>query len=127
MVWRHQSREMTNVLLSVVAIALFGSISTVFGQVTSKPSSMPTAEQLAKADITFKVISVDKGYGYDVYVDGKKLIHQPNIPGRPGMAGFTKKEDSQRVAELVVRKLKNNQIPPAITEEELRQIKFIEY
>lgn len=126
MVWRHQSREMTSFLLSAVAIAFFASISAVFGQVTPKPASMPTAEQLAKANITFKIISVENGYGYDVYVDGKKLIHQPNIPGQPGMAGFRKKEDSERVAELVIKKLKNKEVPPAITEEELRLLKVID-
>jgi hypothetical protein len=99
-------------------MASLGPVSTISAQ---------SAEKIAKANITYKVISVEKGgYGYDVFVDGKKLIHQTNIPGQPGVAGFKKKEDSKRVAELVVRKLKNRELPPSVTEQELRQLKVID-
>lgn len=110
----------------IVVMAFFGSFSTVFGQAATKPASMPTAEQVAKARITYEVIEGQEGYGYDIYMDGKKLIHQPYIPGIAGTAGFRKKEDSQRVAELVIRKLKNKEMPPAVTEQELRQLKVID-
>ena len=126
MVCRYDSRERLRVDV-LIAIALFGAISTVFGQVTTRPVSMPTAEQVAKANITYEVIDGQDGsYGYDIYMDGKKLIHQPHIPGIAGTTGFRKKEDSQRVAELVIRKLKNKEMPPAITEQELRQLKVID-
>jgi hypothetical protein len=88
---------------------------------------LPGEEQLAKANITYQVFfDQQRGYGYDVFVDGKKLIHQPNIPGLAGTAGFRTKDDSERVAELVIRKMKNNEMPPAITEQELRQLKVID-
>jgi hypothetical protein len=119
------SKKRASLGLLFVTIAFFGSISTISAQGASKPK--PSAEQVAKANITYEVISVEAGgYGYDVFVDGKKLIHQTNIPGQPGVAGFRKKEDSRRVAELVIRKLKNKELPPSVTEDELRQLKVIE-
>jgi len=104
--------------LSIVLMAFFGPIATVSAQ---------SAEQVAKAKITYEVISSPGGgYGYDVFVDGKKLIHQTNIPGQPGIAGFKNKDESKRVAELVIRKLKNKELPPSITTEELRRLKVID-
>lgn len=83
--------------------------------------------QLDKANLTYKVIPSDGGgYGYDVFADGKPVIHQTTIPGQPGAAGFKKKSDAGKVAKLVIRKLKNKEIPPAITGEELRKLKVIE-
>ena len=111
----------------VLAIAFFSEISKISAQDTAKGTSMPTAEQLAKANLTYQVIATEGGgYGYDVYADGKRLIHQPTIPGQPGTSGFKRKSDSEKVAKLVVRKLKNREIPPAVTEEELRALKVIE-
>ncbi len=127
MALRYDIRNRIEVGLLVVFVAFFGSVSTLFAQATSKQTSMPSAEQVAQANITYEVISVEGGgYGYDIYMDGKKLIHQPNIPAIAGVAGFRKKEDSKRVAELVIRKLKNREMPPAITPEELRQLKVID-
>lgn len=108
-------------------IAFFSSISTISAQSVTKPTSKPSADDIARANITYEVIRGEGGgYGYDVYADGRKLIHQPNIPGQPGMAGFKKKEDSKRVAELVIKKIKNKELPPSVTTEELRQLKVID-
>lgn len=127
MVCRNEWRASVGVGMAIVGIVVFGSISTVLAQGTPKSTSTPSAEQIAKAKITYQVIeSEGGGYGYDVFVDGKKLIHQTNIPGQPGVAGFRKKEDSRRVAELVVRKLKNKELPPSITDDELRRLKVID-
>lgn len=110
----------------IAAVAVFGPVSPIFAQATRRPAAKPTGEQLAKANITYEVIDGESGYGYDVFVDGKRVIHQPNIPGVAGTAGFKTKEDSKRVAELVIKKIKNNEMPPSITEQELRQLKVID-
>ncbi|MEI9918221.1 MAG: DUF4907 domain-containing protein [Bacteroidota bacterium] len=108
-------------------MAFFGQISQIRAQDTGKAGSMPTAEQLAKANLTFKVIETEGGgYGYDVLADGKRLIHQTTIPGQPGILGFKRRSDSEKVAKLVIRKLKNREIPPAVTESELRELKVID-
>ena len=59
-------------------------------------------------------------FGYDIYVYGAVLIHQPSRPGLPGNAGFATEEDTRKVAELVIKKIRNNEMPPTVTVEELR-------
>jgi len=78
------------------------------------------------ADINAIIIpSVNNTFGYDIYLDGAMLIHQPSRPGLPGNAGFATQEDAKKVAELVVKKIRNNELPPTVTIEELRGLGVI--
>jgi len=61
-------------------------------------------------------------FGYDIYVNGAVIIHQPSRPGLPGNSGFTSEEDAMKVAELVIKKIRNNEMPPTVTIEELRML-----
>ena len=61
-------------------------------------------------------------FGYDIYVYGSVLVHQPSRPGLPGNAGFATEEEAMKVAELVVEKIRNNEMPPTVTIEELREL-----
>ena len=49
-------------------------------------------------------------------------MHQPNIPGLPGNEGFTTKERTQTVAEFVKKKIRNNEMPPTVTIEDLNNM-----
>jgi len=72
------------------------------------------------ADISIKIIpSVNKTYGYDILLYKRPLVHQPNIPGLPGNEGFTTRKRAQKVAEFVVKKIRNNEMPPTVSTEEL--------
>lgn len=51
------------------------------------------------------------------------MIHQPAIPGIPGNEGFKTKEAAQKVADLVVNKIKKGEMPPSVTIEELKKLK----
>ena len=74
----------------------------------------------AKAEITTKIIpSANNTFGYDILVYGKPLVHQPTIPGLPGNEGFTTRERAQKAAEFVVKKIRNNEMPPTVTIEDL--------
>lgn len=59
------------------------------------------------------------GFGYDIEMDGKLVVHQPNVPVINGYRGFATQYDAQTVADLVVIKIRNNQVPPALTADEL--------
>ena len=88
-----------------------------------KPSA-PAAKQqenpYAKAEITTKIIpSTNNTFGYDILIYGKPLVHQTTIPGLPGNEGFATKERAQTVADFVVKKIKNNEMPPSVTIEDL--------
>jgi len=74
----------------------------------------------ANAEITIKIIpSANNTFGYDILLYKRPLVHQPNIPGLPGNDGFTTRERAQTVAEFVVKKIRNNEMPPTVTIEDL--------
>jgi hypothetical protein len=77
----------------------------------------------ANAKLSIRIIpSVNKTFGYDILLYGRPLVHQPNIPGLPGNEGFTTKERAQRVAKFVVKKIRNNEMPPTVTMDDLNKM-----
>jgi len=72
--------------------------------------------KLAAKSATFKT---DKGWGYDVYINGEKYIHQEVIPSVPGVKGFKTEEDAKKTAALIVSKIHKGLIPPSVTPAEL--------
>jgi hypothetical protein len=80
----------------------------------------PKENPYTKAEITTRIIpSANNTFGYDILLYGKPLVHQPNIPGIPGNEGFATQERAQTVAEFVVKKIRNNEMPPTVTIEDL--------
>ena len=63
-----------------------------------------------------------KGYGYDLYIDGKKTIHQPIIPAVPGNNAFATEEEAKRTGELAAAKMKATGSFPSLTIHELDSI-----
>ena len=77
----------------------------------------------ANAEITIEIIpSANNTFGYNILIYGRPLVHQPNIPGLPGNEGFTAKERAQTVSEFVVKKIRNNEIPPTVTIDDLNKM-----
>lgn len=68
---------------------------------------------------TFQTAS---GWAYQIRQNGKLIIDQPTIPGRPGTAGFQTQADAQKVAELVTTKLKAKEFPPSVSEADLQNL-----
>ena len=60
-----------------------------------------------------------KGYGYDLYIDGKKTIHQPIIPAVPGNDAFASESDAQKTGDLAAAKMKATGSFPSLTIHEL--------
>lgn len=78
-------------------------------------------------DPSYKLIPAPGNtYGYDIYVDGRRLIHQTTIPGLPGVRGFARKKDAEKIAVLVIQKLQQHILPPAVSRREMDslQIKY---
>ncbi len=87
------------------------------------PGKAPAEDPYKNAEITRKVIpSVNDTFGYDILVSGRPVIHQPSIPGLPGNEGFKTKEYARKVADLVVKKLRNNEMPPTVSVEEMKKL-----
>ena len=73
-----------------------------------------------------KIIQVADGkYGYDIYSKQILFIHQPAIPALPGNNGFATKTDAEKVAKLVVEKIKKGGSLPTITVEELKHLGIV--
>jgi hypothetical protein len=90
------------------------------------PASTPQFPNVAKQIITYNIISSpEKTFGYDILVDGKLMIHQPSKPGMPGIRAFDTKQDAEKVAKLVIQKMKNGEMPPTVSSEEMKKLKVI--
>ena len=61
------------------------------------------------------------GWGYDIAVKGNVLIHQPFMPAVEGEIPFPDKMTARKTARLVIKKMKNREIP-SVTREDIRRI-----
>src|SRR6266567_3229174 len=107
------------------------SITMLFAQATSAPAQsnrsaakFPAAIAYANTKLTYKIIDAPKHtYGYDVFADGRLMIHQSSAPALPGNQGFRTKEDAAKVALLVIDKIKKREMPPTISIDEMKKLK----
>ena len=120
--------------LKLAALILFCcvSITMLFPQAHSAPQSdgsaakFPAASAYANTKLTYKIIDAPKHtYGYDVFADGRLMIHQPSAPALPGNEGFKTKEDATKVALLVIKKIKKGEMPPTISIDEMKKLNAI--
>ena len=84
---------------------------------TTKP---PQVIIYSHPDTTYRIVSSNANtYGYEILVNGKVFIRQKNIPGLPGLTGFKRKEDAEKCAQLVLKKMSAGILPPSIDKHEL--------
>lgn len=74
------------------------TVDTTF---TTAPSAGYRFEIFANVDS----LGQQHGYGYDIFDGEKKLIHQTNIPGEPGIDGFVSEAEATIIAQVVIEKL----------------------
>jgi hypothetical protein len=88
-------------------------------------TSKGPAQVIEERKITYRIIGApNKTFCYDIFMDGRLLIHQPSIPGLPGKQGFTRKSDADKVASLVIKKIENGIMPPTIESKELDSLEI---
>lgn len=88
-------------------------------------AAFPSAGEHATAALTYHIIDAPGGtYGYDILSDGRLLIHQTNLPGRPGNEGCRTREQAGRLAQLVITKIQRGEMPPTITQDELKTLEI---
>jgi hypothetical protein len=61
------------------------------------------------------------GWGYDVLVKNKTYIHQPYMPAVEGQIPFSTRQSARKTGRLVIKKIRNHEIP-AVTPEEIKAI-----
>lgn len=95
----------------------FSSPARKPGPATTSPQSFPVDS------IQYKIIKgTDNTYGYNISKNGKILIHQPSIPCVQGNKGFSKKKDAEKLALLMITKIRKGIMPPSVTERELQDL-----
>lgn len=128
------SKRITTVTLAVLLI-LFTfagfpptsiSADEVSGRKEVKQDVKKQKNPYEKAEITIKIIPAEnKTFGYDILLYGRPMVHQPSIPGLPGNDGFKTRESAQKVAGFVVKKIRNNEMPPTVTIEDLNSMSVL--
>lgn len=121
----------------VLLIAVFSIAQHLPAQSTSLPNidslkkineatKEANRQQMTRAAIQHFIIKADSStYGYSIYIDGKLYIRQTTIPAINGSLGFGTIDKAERTALLVIEKIKQGELPPALTTDELRQRKII--
>ncbi len=74
--------------------------------------------QHSNSDINLIVFKTDNGWGYKINLKNKLYIYQPIIPAIEGNRPFHSKNDAFKTGKIVVKKIRNNQIP-TVTKSEL--------
>jgi hypothetical protein len=126
---------MQNSLYATIMIILLGNISGCStaenGTKTAEVKTDSTLQKEAKATanstssqntsaIKYEIKEGENHtFGYEISVDGTVMVKQPFIPAVSGKQGFVSKEEAEKVAQLIVKKVEKNIIPPAISIKEL--------
>jgi len=67
---------------------------------------IPRQKQQSK-NLTYKVYYNVKGWGYDILVNNKIIIHQEIVPAITTQQGFTTKAEAEKAAGLVIQKIRS--------------------
>jgi Domain of unknown function (DUF4907) len=99
---------------SIVCILLIGSCQNT--------PPKPTLTDLNKSqDLNFKIVDAPHNtFGFEIYADGKKVIHQPNTSTLPIIDGFKSYQRAVKAAALLIKKMKKGERFPVITQKELK-------
>jgi len=85
--------------------------------------AFPTASPFTNSKIMYKIISAaNKTWCYNKLFNGKMMIHQPSALGLLGNVRFNTKAAAQKVADLLVHNIKNDEMLPSISKEEMQKI-----
>ncbi len=109
---------------SIFMLIMLFTLSLSAQKKIKKSSIEHKHSQLNNYRLTYKIILAEKGtFGYDIFDNNRKMIHQPSVPGMPGNKGFKRKTDAAKVAQLVLHKINHNQMPPTVSKQELDSLK----
>ena len=102
-----------------------GNLNTDSLKIEMAKQKKATAKQFAKTQLKSMVIKADNNcYGYYLLADGQLLIEQKTIPAIPGNNGFISQAEAKRTADFAIKKLKQGEMPPTISVEELKKLKI---
>ena len=109
-------------IFAILAACQAGPQKEVAVKTTPAPSEAAKKKPSSKSTFEISTLQSANGWSYQIRQNGKLLVDQPTVPGRPGTAGFQSQEDAQKVAELVKAKLQAKVFPPSISEADLQNL-----
>jgi hypothetical protein len=109
-------------IFAILVACQAGPQKEVAVKTTPAPSEATKKKPSSKSTFEISTLQSANGWSYQIRQNGKLLVDQPTIPGRPGTAGFQSQEDAQKVAELVKAKLQAKVFPPSISEADLQNL-----
>ena len=113
-------------LLIPLVLACFALSPHARAQPDTSAANFPAASAYANSKLAYKITDAPKHtYCYDVFADGRLVIHQASAPALPGNEGFKTKEDATKVALLVIEKIRKGEMPPTISIDEMKKLKVI--
>lgn len=77
-----------------------------------------------RPEIDYRVIEIDRAWGYEILVDDRVVIHQETIPAIDSLMGFPTKEAAERTASYLVKKIEKKETP-RLTLTELEKLGLI--
>lgn len=100
--------------------AEFSSITPAETTYTPQPPSISSQLlELKTFEVKDTTSGKSMGWGYDIYIDGKRSIHQPIIPGVAGNNSFSSEEKAKTTGTFAINKMKQTGGLPTITIKEL--------
>jgi hypothetical protein len=87
---------MKKIIICTIAI-LFAVVIQAQQKPENDTTKFPAAGTYSNTILTYKIIDTPgHTYCYDVYADGRLIIHQNSVPGLPGNKGFKTKADAEK-------------------------------
>lgn len=71
--------------------------------------------------LRYEAFQTAKGWGYNIRLKDRILIHQESVPAQASDNGFATKSQAEATARLVIKKMRNKEMP-SLTKEETDDI-----
>lgn len=88
-------------------------------------ASSKTQVSQASLETTYAVqtfLNANNTWGYSISKDNIDFIRQETIPAMSGAKGFKTENQAQAMADLVIKKINQGILPPAVSLEEVMEI-----
>ena len=107
-------RKITIIVATILILGLF-----LYGM-----THLSFDEKVQEPLLREKVIKLPNGFGYQIFSGDKLLVQQEFIPAVRGNQPFQSAKDAEKVAKLVIDKIRNR-TSPKISIDELKEMEIV--
>jgi hypothetical protein len=110
-------KTIMNMIRKISLISLIVIVTIILLAIILREKQLKTHSELH-----IETIKTNSGWGYNVLINNKIYIHQEFIPGVEGNQAFASEKEAEKVANLVMIKMKKG-VLPSIKKNELDSLK----